>query len=112
MALLLEFIRVRTHDGTYLIITEDVVDHVIRKHSEVLSLLGLTREGFVKLLRSSLEEPNEAYMDIHDSRYFLKRLNDLYLNVVVSSDTVRTAYLISLKTYSRMRKRRWLRHLC
>jgi len=112
VALLLKLLKVRAHDGTSIAITEDVVDHVIRKHSEILSLLGLTRKGFVKLLRSALEEPNEAYVDVYDSRYFIKRLNDLYLNVVVSEETVRTAYLISPKTYSRMRRKRWLRRLC
>lgn len=90
--------KVRAHDGTSIAITEYVVDHVIRKHSETLSLLGLTRKGFVKLLCSALEEPNEAYVDVYDSKYFLKKLNDLYLNVIVSKETVKTAYLISSKT--------------
>jgi len=112
MALLLKFIEVKAHDGTTVVITEDVIDHVIRKHSEILSLLGLTRKGFVKLLRSALGEPNEAYVDVHDSRYFLKRLDHLYLDVVVGEGIVRTAYLISSKTYSRMRRKRWLRRLC
>jgi len=95
-----------------IIVTEDVVDHVVRKHSEILSLLALTRNGFVKLLCNALEEPNEVYVDVHDSRYFLKKLNDLYLNVIVSEQTVRTAYLISPKTYSKMGRKRWLRRLC
>lgn len=112
MALLLKLLKARAHDGTSVAITEDVVDHVIRKHSEILSLLGLTKKGFVKLLRSALEETNEAYVDVYDSKYFLKKLNDFYLNVIVSEGTVKTAYLISSKTYSRMRRKRWLRRLC
>lgn len=104
--------KVRAYDGTSITVTEDVVDHVVRKHSEMLSLLGLTRKGFVKLLCNALEEPNEVYVDVYDSRYFLKKLDDLCLNVIVGEETVKTAYLISLKTYSRMRRKRWLRRLC
>jgi hypothetical protein len=90
-----KLLKVKAPDGASLTVTKDVVDHVIRKHSEILSLLGLTRNGFVKLLRSALEEPSEAYVDVYGSRYFLRRLNDLYLNAVVSEDALRTAYLIS-----------------
>ena len=104
--------KIKAYDGTSVALIEDVVDHVARKHSEVLSLLSLVREGFVKLLCSSLEDPDEAYLDVRGSKYFLKRVDGLYLNVVVSGDTVRTAYLISSRTYSRMRRRRWLRRLC
>lgn len=104
--------KVRAFDGTSITITEDVVGHVIRKHSDVLSLFGLTKEGFVDLLRSVLEKPHEVYIDVYGSRYFLKRLNKLYLNAVVNEETVRTAYLISSKTHSRMRRKRWLRRLC
>lgn len=93
IALQLKLSEVRAHDGTSIAVTEDVVDHVIRKHSEIFSLLGLTRKGFVKLLRSALEKPNEAYVDVYDSRYFLKKLNDLYLNVVVSDETVKNGVL-------------------
>jgi len=112
MALKLKTLEVRAHDGTSITITEDVIDHVIRKHSEILTLLGLTKEEFVSLLRSVLEKPHEAYVDAYGSIYFLKRLNKLYLNVVVGEKTVKTAYLIDSKTYSRMRRKRWLRRLC
>ena len=69
--------KVRAYDGLFIVVTEDVVDHVVRKHSEVLSLLGLTREGFVKLSRDVLEKPAEVYVDVYGSRYFLKKLDDL-----------------------------------
>lgn len=108
----MKVLEVRAYDGTSIAVTEDVVDHVVRKHSEILSLLALTRKGFVKLLCNVLQEPNEVYVDIYDSRYFLKRVDDLYLNVIVSEQIVKTAYLISQKTYSKMRSKRWLRRLC
>lgn len=104
--------KVRAYDGLSIAVTEDVVDHVVRKHSEVLSLLGLTREGFVKLLCNVLEEPDEVYADAYGSKYFLKKLNDLYLNVIVSEEIVKTAYLISPRTYSKMSRKKWLQRLC
>ena len=108
----LKTLDVMAYDGASVTVTEDVVGHVSRKHSEVLSLLGLTEEGFFDLLCRVLEKPHEAYIDSFGSRYFLKKLNDLYLNVVVDEGIVRTAYLISSKAHSRMRRRRWLRRLC
>lgn len=85
---------VRAYDGSSIAVTEDVVDHIVRKHSEMLSLLGLDREDFVKLLCSVLEEPDEVYVDVYDSKYFLKKTDDLRLNVIVAEETVKTAYLI------------------
>jgi hypothetical protein len=105
-------LEVRAYDGALVTVSEDVVDHVNRKHSEVLFLLGLTEEGSFDLLCSVLKKPHEAYVDSYGSKYLLKRVNDLYLNVVVDEGIVRTAYLINSKTHSRMRRRRWLRRLC
>jgi len=104
-------LSVRAYDGSSVAVTEDVVDHVVRKHSEMLSLLGLTREDFVKLLRGVLEGPDDVYVDACDFKYFLKKMDDLHLNVIVGEGTVKTAYLISQKTHFRMRKKRWLRRL-
>lgn len=102
---------VRAYDGSSVAVAEDLVDHVVRKHSEMFSLLGLTREDFVKLLCSVLKAPDEVYVDAYDFKYFLKKMGDLRLNVIVGEETVKTAYLISQKTYFRMRRKRWLRRL-
>ena len=45
MALLLKMLKVRAHDGTSIAITEDVVDHVIRKHFEIFVSIGLDKKG-------------------------------------------------------------------
>ena len=103
---------VRAYDGITVILTEGIIAHIVRKHSEILSLLSLDRQGFVELLHSALKEPNEVYADAYQSKYFLKKLDNLHLNVVVSEGIVKTAYLISGKTYSKMRKKRWLQRLC
>ena len=105
-------LKVRAFDGTLVTLAEEVVVHVCSKHSEVLSVLGLDEASFFDLLRDVLESPSEAYVDSLGSKYFLKSVENLYLNVVVDEGLVRTAYLISLKTHSRMKRRRWLRRLC
>ena len=101
-----------TYDGTDVELSEEVVIHIRSKHSEVLSLLSLSDGLFFDLLRDVLGKPSEAYVDSLGSRYFLKKMRNLYLNVVVDEGIVRTAYLISSKTHSRMRRRKWLRRLC
>lgn len=72
--------------------------------------MGLTEESFFNMLRGILENPSEAYVD--SCGYFLKSVDDFYLNVVVDEGIVRTAYLITSKTHSRLRRRKWLRRLC
>jgi hypothetical protein len=108
----MKLLEVSAYDGTFIALADDVVDHIVRKHSEILAFLTLTREDFVKLLCNTLEKPNEVYVDARKSKYFLKKLNDFYLNVIVSEQTVKTAYLINRKTYFKMGRKRWLRRLC
>jgi hypothetical protein len=105
---------VRAFDGTSVTVTLDVVGHVSRKHSEVLSFLGVNQEGFFNLLCDVLEKPDEAYVESSGSKYLLKQTSQvgIYLNIIVDEGVVRTAYLISSKTHSRMRRRKWLRRLC
>jgi len=42
-----------------------------------------------------------------DVKYYLRRINDLWINVVVVSGAVKTAYLIGLKSYKRLKEKRW-----
>ena len=104
---------VRAYDGTSVTVTIDVVSHVSRKHSEVLSFLGMNQEDLFGLLCDVLEKPDEAYVDSSGSKYFLKRSSHvgIFLNIIVDEGVVRTAYLISSKTHSRMRRRKWLQRL-
>jgi hypothetical protein len=62
---------------------------LIRQKNPVLSTLP--EKDFFDLLCSTIRKPNEAYSDSMGSKYFLKNLNNLYLNVVVDEDMVRTA---------------------
>ena len=105
-------LKVQAYDGTSVTVTENVISHIQRKHPEVLSLLTLPEKDFFDLLCCTIRKPDEAYIDSMSSKYFLKKLNNLYLNVVVDEDMVKTAYLISSKTHYKMRRKRWLRRLC
>jgi hypothetical protein len=88
----LRSLGVKCFDGTCATVTADVVDHVRRKHSEVLSTLGLTEDGLFELLCSILLKPSEAYVDSSGSRYLLKQLENFCLCVIVDEGIVRTAY--------------------
>jgi hypothetical protein len=74
----------------------------------------MNEDGFFDLICNVLEKPDEAYVDTSGSKYLLKRTSqvDMYLNIIVYEGVARTAYLISSKTHSRMRRRKWLRRLC
>jgi hypothetical protein len=50
-------------------------------------------------------------MDLFNVRYFLKKINELYVNIIIADDRVKTAYLISPKTYHRLRERKWVQRL-
>jgi len=80
-------------------------------NTSALSLVGLTKEQLISSIVKTLESPNEVYADVRRSRYFLKKLDDLYLNVIVVGDRVRTTYLMGRGTFTRMGKTRWLHRL-
>ena len=103
--------QVKTYDGAMVTVTDEVIDHIERKHPEMLSLVGFAKGHLLSSIVETLERPNEVYADDRRSRYFLKKLGDLYLNVIVVEERVKTTYLISGKTYHRMGKMRWLRRL-
>lgn len=103
--------QVKTYDGALITLTDEVIDHVGRKHPEMLSLVGFTKEQLISSIVKTLESPNEVYADVRQSRYFLKKLDDLYLNVIVVGNRVRTTYLMGRGTFTRMGKTRWLHRL-
>jgi hypothetical protein len=76
-----------------------VVDHVGRKHPEMLSLVGFTKEQLISSIVKALESPNGVYAD------------DLYLNVIAVGNRVRTTYLMGGGTFTRMGKAGWLHRL-
>ncbi len=103
--------KVRAYDESQVTITREVLDHIQRKHPQMFSMVGLSREQLVSSLVQALGNPDEVYVDTSGSRYCVKRIDALYLNVIVVGETVKTAYLMGNRTYRRMRKTRWLRRL-
>ena len=103
--------EVKAYDGVQITLSAQTIDHVLRKHPQMLSIVGFTREEFVSTLVRALESPKEVFLDTLGSRHFILNVGELYLNVVVVGGSVKTAYLIGNRTYARMRKARWLRRL-
>jgi hypothetical protein len=103
--------EVRAYDGSRVWLSMEAIDHILRKHPQMVSAVGFTEEGLVSSLVRALESPNEVFLDTLGSRHFVLDVGELYLNVVVIGGSVKTAYLIGKRTYARMRKARWLRRL-
>jgi len=103
--------QVKAYDGALVIVPDEVIDHIVRKHPEMLSLAGFMKERLISSIAQTLEKPNEVYVNARRSKYFLKKLDDLYLNVIVVGDRVKTTYLMGGRTYTRMRKMKWLHRL-
>jgi len=93
-------------------ISDGVLKHIIRKHGADFSrLLGITRlDELRRLLKEALTNPDETHVDARNPRakFFLKKKDALWLLIVVVGREVKTAYLISFKTYKRLAYRRWL----
>lgn len=75
-------------------------------------LMGIRNvEELRKIITSVIEEPDEVYADTFGTKYFLKKIDELYVNTVVVEDSVKTAYLISTKSYQRFREGKWVQRL-
>jgi hypothetical protein len=70
----------------------------------MLSLAGFMKEQLISSIAETLEKPSEVYMDVRCSKYFLKKLDDLYLNVIIVGDRVKTTYLMGTRTYASQRR--------
>ncbi len=103
--------EVRAYDGSQVVVTGEAIDHIARKHPQMLSIVGFGKEQLLSALIQALEDPTKVFLDARGSRYFILKAGDLYLNVIVIRGSVKTAYLIGERTYARMRKARWLRRL-
>lgn len=94
------------------VVSEDVLRHIARRHGrDFRRMLGVGRLDLLRgLLEGALAGPDEVRLDAHNPsvRYFLKRVDGLWLTIVLLDDEVRTAYLISSRTYRRLAARRWM----
>ena len=94
------------------IIHEDVLRHIMRRHgNDLRKIIGIQRlEELRSIVEDVINNPSEAHQDIHNPsvRYYLRRLNDLWLNVVIQGNEVETAYIISTKSYNKFKTGRWM----
>jgi hypothetical protein len=91
-------------------ISEWVVRHIMKSHRDWVGMLKLDSEIDVRnFIMRVLSKPDEVHMDRirNDVRYFLKRLDDKFLCIVVVGDDVVTAYLLNREKYGRYKVRRW-----
>lgn len=91
-------------------ISRDTLRHVWEKHSDLVEALRIkSLEELLEVITQVLERPDEVHVDRLRScvRYYLKKLDELWVNVVLVGDTVKTAYLISSKSYRKFREKRW-----
>jgi hypothetical protein len=90
-------------------VPDRVLKHIMSKHRDFTAILNVKGIDELKqLIKDVLESPDEVYSDEYGVKYFLKRINDHWINVVVAEDTVKTAYIIGSRTYRRLRRRKWL----
>jgi hypothetical protein len=68
-------------------------------------------EELRKIITDVIENPDEVYIDTFNTKYFLKKINEFYVNTIVVGESVKTAYLISKKSYQKFRERKWVRRL-
>ena len=93
-------------------ISEKVIKHIFKRHMDWIKMLGLSSEAEVKdFLVRILSRPDEVYRDKVRSnvKYFLRKLNNKFLCIVVVGNEVVTAYLINSEKYVKYRIRRWIR---
>jgi hypothetical protein len=91
-------------------ISEWVVRHRMKRHRDWVDMLKLDSEIDVRnFIMRVLSKPDEVHMDRirNDVRYFLKRLDDKFLCIVVVGDDVVTAYLLNREKDGRYKVRRW-----
>ncbi|MEM3437502.1 MAG: hypothetical protein QXP55_03060 [Nitrososphaerales archaeon] len=103
--------EIEAYDGSKATLEEDTLEHILRKHSEMIKLLGLTKSELMEKIFNVLKAPGEVYRDACGAKYFIKKLNSLYLNIIVQGGIIKTAYLIDSKTYLRMARIKWLQRL-
>ncbi len=92
------------------IISRDTLKHIFEEHRDLVELLNLyTLEDLRRLLLNTLRSPDETHVDRfrNDVRYFLKKIDDLWINVVVVRNSVKTAYLLGSRSYRKFAEKRW-----
>ena len=92
-------------------VPEDTLRHIYEKHGDLIKALKIRSIAeFREVIMRILENPDEVHVDKFRRyvRYFLKKIDDLWINVVLLNNIVKTAYLLSSKSYRKFEEKRWL----
>lgn len=102
-------VRVKDFRGVEIEVSSTLYFHVKKRHLDVFKVLGVSDENsFVQAVGKVVRGPNEVYSDGAGTLYYLCKVNDLYVNVIVFKNSIKTVYLLSLRSYRRMRFKKWL----
>ena len=65
--------------------------------------------GLREAIANILQNPDETHVDRfkNNVKYYLKRINNLWVNIILEDNTVKTAYLIGSKSYRKFKEKRW-----
>ena len=101
--------KIRDCRGVEIIVYPRLFDHIRYRHPDVLHVLNISdRCELNTVLGDTLGDPHEVYRDCEGGYYYVKRLNNIFITVIVYDNVVRTMYLLSNRSYNRMRSKRWV----
>ena len=92
------------------IIPKSVLNHIYDEHKDLVETLKIRsimelREAIANILQN----PDKTHVDRfkNNVKYYLKRINNLWVNIILEDNTVKTAYLIGSKSYRKFKEKRW-----
>ena len=90
-------------------ISQGILRHIFIKHKDLAKALGAknTEELYDKL-KNLIEHADDIYTDVFTARYYVKKINELHVNIIIYGNVVKTAYLLSHKTYNKMKRKKWV----
>ncbi len=94
-------------------VSQATLKHIFEKHQDLIRVLGIdSLEKLREVIVRIVEKPDEIYVDAgrNDVKYYLKKLDDEWITVILVGDEVKTAYLIGLESYRKFRRKRWSQH--
>ncbi|MEM4970838.1 MAG: hypothetical protein QXE01_06260 [Sulfolobales archaeon] len=85
-------------------IPDRVLKYIMSKHRDLTVMLSMRSvDELRQLIKRILESLDEVYSDAYGVKYLLKKIDEHWVNVVVAEDALKTAYIIGVKTYRRLR---------
>lgn len=91
-------------------LSKNTIRHIWDKHRDLVEMLeARSPTELEEAIMRVLERPDEVYGNKYrdNVKYYLRKLNNHWVNIVLIGDTVKTAYLIGLKSYMKFRERKW-----